>query len=137
MFSGRKSEDGSIEKEEIDEQYYEDFVSILEHLCTGLQSPSYISRMRKKVIDLMSVRFLQSRRGNFILVLDNEMLTFLIALFTKSKKTKLEDMYKQFNSYGIYFNRGSRIAIEEYLLKLNLLDRKSDSGEAQYVTVVL
>lgn len=137
MFSGRKSEDGSIEKEEIDVQSYEDFVSILEHLCTGLQSPSYISRMRKKVIDLMSVRFLQSRRGNFILVLDNEMLTFLIALFTKSKKTKLEDMYKQFNSYGIYFNRGSRIAIEEYLLKLNLLDRKSDSGEAQYVTVVL
>ena len=87
MFSGRKSEDGSIEKEEIDVQSYEDFVSILEHLCTGLQSPSYISRMRKKVIDLMSVRFLQSRRGNFILVLDNEMLTFLIALFTKSKKT--------------------------------------------------
>lgn len=137
MFSGRKSEDGSIEKEEIDVQSYGDFVSILEHLCTGLQSPSYISRMRKKVIDLMSVRFLQSRRGNFVLVLDNEMLTFLIALFTKSKKTKLEDMYKLFNSYGIYFNRGSRIAIEEYLLKLNLLDRKSDSGEAQYVTVVL
>lgn len=137
MFSGRKSEDGSIEKEEINVQSYEDFVSILEHLCTGLQSPSYISRMRKKVIDLMSVRFLQSRRGNFVLVLDNEMLTFLIALFTKSKKTKLEDMYKLFNSYGIYFNRGSRIAIEEYLLKLNLLDRKSDSGEAQYVTVVL
>ena len=27
--------------------------------------------------------------------------------------------------------------IEEYLLKLNLLDRKSDSGEAQYVTVIL
>ena len=26
---------------------------------------------------------------------------------------------------------------EEYLLKLNLLDRKSDSGEAQYVTVIL
>lgn len=137
MFSGRKSEDGSIEKEEIDVQSYEDFVSILEHLCTGLQSPSYIPRIRKKVIDLMSVRFLQSRRGNFVLVLDKEMLTFLIALFTKSKKTKLEDMYKLFNSYGIFFNRGSRIAIEEYLLKLNLLDRKSDSGEAQYVTVVL
>lgn len=65
------------------------------------------------------------------------MLTFLIALFTKSKKTKLEDLYKLFNNYGIYFNRGSRLAIEEYLLKLNLLDRKSDSGEAQYVTVIL
>lgn len=120
----------------IDVQSYEHFFNILEKLCVGLQSPSYV-RMRKKVIDLLSVRFLQIRRGNFVLVLDNEMLTFLIALFTKSKKTKLEDMYKRFNSYGIYFNRGSRMAIEDYLLKLNLLDRKSDSGEAQYVKVVL
>ena len=137
VLSRRTSEDSSIEKIEIDVHSYEEFVSTLESLCTGLQSSSYISRIRKKIIDLMSVRFLQSRRGNFVLVLDNEMLTFLVALFTKSKKTKLEDMYKLFNSYGIHFNRGSRIAIEEYLLKLNLLDRKSDSGEAQYVTVVL
>ena len=137
VFNRRTSESGSIEEIEIDVHSYEEFISTLEHLCIGLQSPSYISRMRKKVIDLLSVRFLQSRRGNFVLVLDNEMLTFLIALFTKSKKTKLEDLYKLFNSYGIYFNRGSRLAIEEYLLKLNLLDRKSDSGEAQYVTVIL
>ena len=137
VFNRRTSESGSIEEIKIDVQSYNEFISTLEHLCTGLQSPSYISRMRKKVIDLLSVRFLQSRRGNYVLVLDNEMLTFPVALFTKSKKTKLEDMYKLFNSYGIYFNRGSRLAIEEYLLKLNLLDRKSDSGEAQYVTVIL
>ena len=137
VLNRRTSEDGSIEKKNIDVHSYKEFISMLEALCTNLQSSSYISRMRKKVIDLMNVRFLQSRRGNFVLVLDNEMLTFLIALFTKSKKTKLEDMYKAFNSYGIYFNRGSRMAIEDYLLKLNLLDRKSDSGEAQYVTVVL
>lgn len=117
---------------------YNDVLNIMERLCTGLQSPSYISRMRKKVVDLLSVRFLQNRkRSGSVLALDNEMLIFLIALFTKSKKTKLEDMYKRFNSYGIYFNRSSRLAIEEYLLKLNLLDRKSDSGEAQYVTVIL
>lgn len=137
VFNRRSSESGSIEEIEIDVHSYDEFISTLELLCTGLQSPSYISRMRKKVIDLLSVRFLQSRRGNFVLVLDNEMLTFLVALFTKSKKTKLENLYKLFNKYGIYFNRGSRLAIEEYLLKLNLLDRKSDSGEAQYVTVIL
>lgn len=137
VFSRRTSEEGSIGEIDTTVNSYYDFFDKLEYLCTGLQSPSYVSRMRKKVIDLLSVRFLQSRRGNFVLVLDNEMLTFLIALFTKSKKTKLEDMYKRFNSYGIHFNRGSRMAIEDYLLKLNLLDRKSDSGEAQYVKVVL
>lgn len=137
MFNRRTSENGSIDKTKIEVNSYCEFVTNLEHLCVGLQSPSYTSRFRKKIVDTMSVRFLQLRRGNYVLVLDNEMLTFLIALFTKSKKTKLENMYKAFNSYGIFFNRGSRISIEEYLLKLNLLDRKSDSGEAQYVTVVL
>lgn len=137
VFNRRTSESSSMEEIEIDVHSYDQFIATLEELCTGLQSPSYISRIRKKVIDLLSVRFLQNRRGNFVLSLDNEMLTFLIALFTQSKKTKLEDLYKLFNNYGIYFNRGSRLAIEEYLLKLNLLDRKSDSGETQYVTVIL
>lgn len=137
VFSNRTSEDGSIDEIEISLNDYQSFVETLEQLCTGLQSPSYVSRMRKKVIDLLSVRFLQSRRGNFVLVLDNEMLTFLIALFTKGKKVKLEEMYKRFNGYGIHFNRYTRMAIEDYLLKLNLLDRKSDSGEAQYVRVIL
>ena len=141
VLEGRNSERyilDSFGKIDTEVKSYEEFYHKLEKLCIGLQSPSYTSRMRKKVIDLLSVRFLQNRkRSGYVLTLDNEMLTFLIALFTKSKKTKLEDMYKLFNSYGIHFNRGSRIAIEEYLLKLNLLDRKSDSGEAQYVTVIL
>lgn len=116
---------------------YSEFFDKLNALCTDLQSASYSSRPRKMILDLMSIRFLQNRRGNRVLVLDNEMLTFLIAMFTKGQRTKLEDLYKKFNSYGIYFNIGTRTAIEDLLLKLNLLERKSDSGEAQYVTVVL
>lgn len=137
VYDNRTSEDASIEEISISVNSYEEFINKLHKLCTGLQSPSYISRMRKKVIDILSVRFLQRRRGNFVLTLDNEMLIFLIALITKSEKVKLDKMYSLFNQYGIYFNRGSRQAIENYLLKLNLLDRKSDSGEAQYVTVIL
>ena len=116
---------------------YEQFIEKLELLCITYQSQSYCSRLRKKVSDLLSIRFLQVRRGLHILTLDNEMLIFLIALFTQGKKTKLEDMYEVFHQYGIFFNLNTRTAIEELLLKLNLLDRKSDSGEAQYVTVVL
>lgn len=137
VFSKRSSESGSIDEIDITVDSYEEFFEKLEYLCLGLQSPSYVSRMRKKVIDLLSMRFLQIRRGNYVLVLDNEILVFLIAMITKGKRVKLEDMYKGFNSYGIFFNRGTRLAIESYLLKLNLLDRKSDSGEAQYVKVIL
>ena len=116
---------------------YEEFLRQLEKCCVELQSVSYVARFKKKVMDVMNVRFLQSRKGNHVLVLDNEMLTFLIALVTKGQKVKLEEMYQRFNDYGIYFNRETRSAIEEYLLKMNLLDRKSDSGEVQYVRAVL
>ena len=137
VFSRRNSESASIDEISTNVDSYNEFVCKLEQLCRGLQSPSYISRMRKKVVDLLSMRFLQLRRGNYLLVMDNEMLVFMIAMLTKSKRTKLEDLYKRFVEYGIVFNRNSRIAIEAYLLKLNLLDRKSDSGEAQYVKVIL
>lgn len=116
---------------------YEDFLRQLEKCCVELQSVSYIARFKKKVMDVMNIRFLQSRKGNHVLVLDNEMLTFLIALVAKGQKVKLEEMYQRFNEYGIYFNRETRSAIEEFLLKMNLLDRKSDSGEVQYVRAVL
>lgn len=137
VFSNRSSESASIGEIDTSVSSYEEFVKKLEQLCVGLQSPSYISRMRKKIIDILSIRFLQLRRGNYVLVLDNEMLLFLIAMITKSKRVKVEDMYNKFNEYGIIFNLGTKTAIESYLLKLNLLDRKSDSGEAQYVKVVL
>ncbi len=137
VFSNRSSESASIGEIDTSVSSYEEFVKKLEQLCVGLQSPSYTSRMRKKIIDVLSIRFLQLRRGNYVLVLDNEMLLFLIAMITKSERVKLENMYKSFNEYGIVFNLGTRNAIEAYLSKLNLLDRKSDSGEAQYVKVVL
>lgn len=137
VFSNRSSESGSIEEIDVSLNSYDDFFEKLEILCKGLQSPSYVSRMRKKIIDLLSIRFLQKRRENYVLTLDNEMLVFLIAMITKGQRVKLETMYKGFSGYGISFNRGTRNLIESHLLKLNLLDRKSDSGEAQYVKVIL
>ncbi len=115
---------------------YEEFVTKLIKICTDLQSIEY-KRLGTKVNTLMKIKFLQSRRGNDVLVLDEEMLVFLIAMFTHERRTRLDEMYLAFNKHGIYFNIETRNLIEQYLLKSNLLDRKSDSGETQYVTVIL
>ena len=120
---------------------YKEFLRKLEKLCVTLQSSDYEPRIRKKVVDIISCRFLKRGRGHYVLSLDKEMLIFLVALMTrevpKNKNMKLESVYKRFNSYGIHFNRGTRQKIEDYLLKLNILVRKSDSGEAQYVKSIL
>ncbi len=118
---------------------YEDFLSKLERLCKLLQASDYCSKMRRRMVDLLQVRFLQSRRGRgyTVLTLDDEMLIFLIAMITKEKRTKLKDLFKSFRNYGICFDLHTCQAIEEYLSKLNLLERRSDSGEAKYVRIVL
>ena len=101
-----------------------------------MQDSNY-TRMKKWIYNLFSIGFLSLRRGKYILTVDNDMLIFLIAMITHEEKTKLKDMYAKFRSYGIIFNMNTRRIIEQYLLKLNLLERKSDSGEAQYVRVIL
>lgn len=133
----RKNEKSLGDPIPADIQSYEEFIKKLEHLCCSLQSNSYVTRLKKKVYDFLAIRLIELRRSNYVMTIDNELLIFLIALSTKSKKTKLENVYKLLQNYGLRFNRASRQAIETYLLKLNLLDRKSDSGEAQYVKVVL
>lgn len=118
-------------------QSYDEFFKKLTRLCVDFQSPEYKNRLEKKVKELFEVKFLRNRKGLRVLVLDEDILIFLIAMLTKEKRMKLDEMYRIFNDYGIFFDINTRTAIESQLTKLNLLDRKSDSGEAQYVKVIL
>lgn len=115
---------------------YDEFTKKIYELCTRMQENTY-TRVKNRIYALFSIRFLSLRRGKYLLNIDNEMLIFLIAMITHEQKTKLSDLYRKFREYGIIFNINTRNNIEQYLLKLNLLDRKSDSGEAQYVRVIL
>ena len=116
---------------------YGEFIEKLAFLCTTLQSKEYESKMKIRINNIMKIRLLSTRRGREILNLDDEMLFFLMAMISKGRRMKLEDLYAGFSNYGILFDFETKNAIESYLLKLNLLERKSDSGEAQYVTIVL
>ena len=118
---------------------YEEFFKKLESLCMKLQSQTYQSKFSSQIIDLFKIRLLQQRRGRgqAVLVLDEEMLPFLIALFTRERRTKLKDLYGKFAEYGIYFDMKTKEALAQQLQKMNVLERKSDSGEAQYATVIL
>lgn len=122
---------------EISVDSYGEFIEKLATLCTTLQSKEYESKMKIRINNIMKIRLLSTRRGREVLNLDDEMLFFLMAMISKGKRMKLEDLYKGFVKYGIVFDFETKNAIENYLMKLNLLERKSDSGEAQYVTIVL
>lgn len=114
---------------------YHDFVAKLQRLCVKLTPKEYRKKVPARFNALFKMRFVQTRRGRTLPVLDNEMLIFLMILATRGKRTKLQSAYNEIQKYGIYFNQNTKLCIEEYLLKMNLLERKSDSGEAKFVHI--
>ena len=83
--------------------------------------------------------FFAKARGKYGLVLNitREMLLTITALCVKDKKIKLNQLYKEYEKRGLYFDKYSKEEIEIFLTKLNLIDKKSDSGDAKYVRPIL
>lgn len=115
---------------------YEEFMDTLLELCVKLQSKDY-PRMKHAMYSMVGIRLLMRRREHKVLAFDEELLLFLIAMVTKGERVRLDELYKRLETYGILFSFQTKNAISEYLLNLNLLERKSDSGDAQYVRIVL
>lgn len=115
---------------------YKDFVDKLLKLCIDLQSKDY-PRMKGALYSLVNIKLYEKRREHSVLTLDEDMLLLLVAIMAKDDRIRMDELYSQFHEYGIDFSFQTKNAISDYLLKLNLLERKSDSGEAQYVRIVL
>ena len=65
------------------------------------------------------------------------MLLVITTLCVKDEKLKLKQLFNEYEKRGIYFDRYSKEEVVNFLTKLNLIDKKSDSGDAQYVKPVL
>ena len=61
----------------------------------------------------------------------------ITALCVKDKKIKLNQLFREYEKRGIFFDKYSKEEVVNFLTKLNLIDKKSDSGDAQYVKPVL
>lgn len=65
-----------------------------------------------------------------------------IILMTKicinnNNRLKLSLLFEEFEKRGMFFDRDSKIKIIQLYEKLNILEKKSDSGDAQYVRSIL
>jgi DNA phosphorothioation-dependent restriction protein DptG len=77
-------------------------------------------------------------RNGYSLNLTNETLLFMTKLCVgDQEKMRLKDLWAQFRDRGIYFDDSTRQAILEIYDKINLIEKKSDSGDAQYIRPIL
>lgn len=64
------------------------------------------------------------------------MFTRLI-LLEYDGKIRLTKLFEEFEKRGLLFDRESKKHIIELFEKMNLLEKRSDSGDAQYVKYIL
>lgn len=79
--------------------------------------------------------FLQNRKKNgLILVLNEEQLIlFTKIIISKKDKMRLNELFDEFARRGIGMDKPTHDCVIEYYERLNIIEKKSDSGDAKYV----
>lgn len=93
----------------------------------------------EKFIGFCKSRWIKNRRkSGLVLNLTERDIIFLTKIVIKGKdKIRLIDLYKEYEYRGIFLDNTSKEYLQEFFTKLNLIDKKSDSGDAQYVKRIL
>ncbi len=124
--------------EELNEENFKDLFDYLYIKFLEIKDQSPNNRYAAYFEDVGKKYFLKQRgRYGYILNLTQDMLITITTLCVKEDKVKLKDLFKEYERRGIYFDNTSKYAVESLLNKLNYIDKKSDSGEAQYVRPIL
>lgn len=84
-------------------------------------------------------KYLKSRgRSGLMLNLSEETLIFLTKLCIKDQEQmRLKDVFGEMELRGVYLDNQSKEQAAIYYEKLNLIEKKSDSGDAKYVKRIL
>ena len=90
-------------------------------------------------IEFCKENFLRQRgRYGYVFNLTEELTIFLTKISIKdSEKIKLKDLFSEFKKRGVSLDNDSKAKLTELYEKLNILEKKSDSGDAQYVRAIL
>ncbi|MBE6023496.1 MAG: DNA phosphorothioation-dependent restriction protein DptG [Cellulosilyticum sp.] len=138
--------DFSFDAVSYDEEYEEELFNDIAYLykCIDAQFQG-TSRERaytgysKWFIEFCKCNILKNRRSlGYTLNLTEEDIIFLTKLCIKDEeKIKLKDLFKEFARRGIMLDQKTKEQINSYYEKLNLIEKKSDSGDAQYVKGIL
>ncbi|WP_339189582.1 DNA phosphorothioation-dependent restriction protein DptG [Paenibacillus polymyxa] len=118
-------------------------LTLLFHMIDHQFNNSYRSKSyngyRTWFVHFCQKTFLKSRgRSGKMLILDTDYLLFLTKVIIKDEpKIRMKKLFEEFEVRGMIYDRDTEVAIIEYFEKLNLLEKKSDSGDAIYVKAFL
>lgn len=93
----------------------------------------------EKFTEFCKSRWVKNRKkSGLVLNLTERDVIFLTKICLRAEeKIRLNDLFKEYEKRGIYLDGTSKEYLQEFFTKLNLIDKKSDSGDAQYVKRIL
>lgn len=93
----------------------------------------------EKFSEFCKARFVKNRKkSGLVLNLTERDIIFLTKLALRDRdKIRLNELYLQYERRGVYLDTTSKALLQDFFTKLNLIDKKSDSGDAQYVKRIL
>lgn len=93
----------------------------------------------EKFSEYCKSRWVKNRKkSGLVLNLTERDIIFLTKICLRDEeKIRLNDLYREYEKRGIYLDNTSKEYLQEFFTKLNLIDKKSDSGDAQYVKRIL
>ena len=101
---------------------------------------SHYNGYNKKFIDFVQKNFGKWRGtlGYSMGVNESDIVMFTqIILKENNGKIRLSKLFEEFEKRGLLFDRESKRRVTDLFEKMNLLEKRSDSGDAQYVKSVL
>lgn len=101
---------------------------------------SHYNGYNKKFIDFVQKNFGKFRGiyGYTLSVHESDIVMFTrLVLAENNGKIRLAKLFEEFEKRGLLFDRESKKHIVELFEKMNLLEKRSDSGDAQYVKYIL
>lgn len=92
-----------------------------------------------KQFETFCTSFLKNRgRSGYMLNLTEEVVILLTKLAIKNnEQMRLIDVFAEFERRGFYLDSLSKDCVADFYEKLNLIEKKSDSGDAKYVKRIL
>lgn len=97
-----------------------------------------LSRYYLSIEEIGNLYFLKNRGSmGKTLTLKKDMLILLTSLIVKDEKMLIKDVFSEFEKRGVFLDRYTKEEILQFYEKMNILDKKSDSGEVKYVKPVL
>lgn len=93
----------------------------------------------EKFSEFCKARFVKNRKkSGLTLNLTESDIIFLTKLaIQRDEKIRLNDLYQKYENRGVYLDSTSKSLLQDFFTKLNLIEKKSDSGDAQYVKRIL